>query len=313
MRRSPTSGAIPRSGRRSPRRSTAARCRPKGAAAAGRGSASGASPLGGRGTRRRGRVERRAIPDAVVMRRLTNVEYNNTVRDLTAIDLDPAREFPADGAAGEGFTNVSDALVMSPAMLDKYLAAAKGIAAHAVLLPDGIRFSEKTTRPDWTDEILSEIKRVYRRYTEPGREHPGQAPGPRLGLQGGRAHPSGELSCRDDRLPRQRTGKEDPRGLAAENHLSAKYLRTLWQMLDGPRPSPVCSNRVRELWRSARPADVPRTGRRDSPVARCTDEVPERRPLQALARDGEPARGVAGVPDQADTPRRASEESSSAW
>ena len=107
-------------------------------------------------------------PGPVVTRRLTNVEYNNTVRDLTAIDLEPAREFPADGAAGEGFTNVSDALVMSPAMLDKYLAAAKGIAAHAVLLPDGIRFSAKTTRPDWTDEILSEIKQVYQRYTHPG-------------------------------------------------------------------------------------------------------------------------------------------------
>ena len=106
-------------------------------------------------------------PGRVVMRRLNNVEYNNTVRDLTGIDLRPAREFPADGAAGEGFTNVSDALVMSPAMLDKYLAAAKSIAAHAVLLPDGLRFSEKTTRPDWSEEILSEIRRIYRFYTDP--------------------------------------------------------------------------------------------------------------------------------------------------
>ena len=102
------------------------------------------------------------------MRRLTNVEYNNTVRDLTGVDLRPAREFPADGAAGEGFTNVGDALVMSPSMLDKYLAAAKGIAAHAVLLPDGFRFSEKTTRPDWSEEILTEIRQIYRVYTDPG-------------------------------------------------------------------------------------------------------------------------------------------------
>ena len=44
-----------------------------------------------------------------MIRRLTNVEFNNSVSDLTGIKLEPAREFPADAAAGEGFTNVSDA------------------------------------------------------------------------------------------------------------------------------------------------------------------------------------------------------------
>ena len=82
-------------------------------------------------------------PGSVVLRRLSNVEYDNTVRDLTGVDLRPAREFPVDGAAGEGFTNVGEALAMSPSMLDKYVAAAKAIASHAVLLPDGFRFSEK--------------------------------------------------------------------------------------------------------------------------------------------------------------------------
>ena len=53
-------------------------------------------------------------PGRVVVRRLSNAEYNNTVRDLTGFDLEPARDFPADGAAGEGFTNAGDALVMSP-------------------------------------------------------------------------------------------------------------------------------------------------------------------------------------------------------
>ncbi len=40
----------------------------------------------------------------VVLRRLSNAEYTYTVRDLTGVaSLDPAREFPTDGAAGEGF------------------------------------------------------------------------------------------------------------------------------------------------------------------------------------------------------------------
>ena len=56
-------------------------------------------------------------PGRVVLRRLSNDEYNYTVRDLTGVNsLDPTREFPVDGAAGEGFTNSGDAQGMSPAL-----------------------------------------------------------------------------------------------------------------------------------------------------------------------------------------------------
>ena len=40
-------------------------------------------------------------PGVVPIRRLSNAEYNYTVRDLTGVDIRPAREFPVDGAAGE--------------------------------------------------------------------------------------------------------------------------------------------------------------------------------------------------------------------
>ena len=49
-------------------------------------------------------------PGHVPLRRLSNAEYDYTIRDLTGVDLRPAREFPADGAAGEGFTNAAEAL-----------------------------------------------------------------------------------------------------------------------------------------------------------------------------------------------------------
>ena len=101
-----------------------------------------------------------------MLRRLSNVEYANTIRDLTGVNLDPAREFPQDGAAGEGFTNTGDALVMSPSLLTKYFDAAKGVAAHAVLLPDGFRFSRTATRRDWTDEIVADIRRLYDRHAD---------------------------------------------------------------------------------------------------------------------------------------------------
>jgi hypothetical protein len=97
-------------------------------------------------------------PGPVVLRRLSNAEYTYTLRDLTGLDsLEPAREFPVDGAAGEGFTNTGQALVMSPALITKYFDAAKAVTSHAVLLPDGIRFSSKTTRRDWTEEIVGQI------------------------------------------------------------------------------------------------------------------------------------------------------------
>ncbi len=108
-------------------------------------------------------------PGPVVLRRLSNAEYTWTIRDLTGIEsLDPAKEFPADSASGEGFMNVGNSLVMSPSLVTKYLDAAKEIAGHAVLLPDGIRFSPKSTGRDWTEELLAEIRGTYRQFTDNG-------------------------------------------------------------------------------------------------------------------------------------------------
>ena len=67
----------------------------------------------------------------VVVHRLNRYEYNNTIRDLTGIDLKPADKFPAAGGGGEGFDNNSEVMSMSPAMFEKYLEAARDISYHA--------------------------------------------------------------------------------------------------------------------------------------------------------------------------------------
>src|SRR5262245_55764350 len=111
-------------------------------------------------------------PGHVPLRRLSNAEYNYTVRDLTGVDLQPAREFPTDGAAGEGFANAAEALGdISPALFTKYLNSAKEIADHAVLLPDGFRFSMSKTRRDWTDEGVERLRAFYHRFTPDGDLH----------------------------------------------------------------------------------------------------------------------------------------------
>jgi hypothetical protein len=156
-------------------------------------------------------------PGRVVLRRLSNVELDRTVRDLTGVDLRPTREFPEDAAAGEGFTNSGEALVMSPALFSKYLDAARDIAAHAVLLPDGLRFSAATTREDWTNEILAELREIYGRYT----------------VEEGRLPLERYLHVLLSTLPQ---GEAEIQGLADQHGLSARYLQTLWELLAGEQP-----------------------------------------------------------------------------
>ena len=65
-------------------------------------------------------------PGRVPARRLSNAEYDHTIRDLTGFDLRPAREFPVDPANEAGFDNSAESLAMSPALVKKYLEAARG-------------------------------------------------------------------------------------------------------------------------------------------------------------------------------------------
>jgi hypothetical protein len=80
-------------------------------------------------------------PGPVSARRLSNAEYNYTVRDLTGVDLRPAREFPIDPANQAGFDNSGESLAISPALMAKYLDAARRIADHLVLKPEGFVFA----------------------------------------------------------------------------------------------------------------------------------------------------------------------------
>ena len=80
-------------------------------------------------------------PGIVLTRRLSNAEYDYTIRDLTGIDMKVAREFPVDPANQAGFANSGESLTMSPVLLNKYLKAAREVADHAVLKPDGIDFA----------------------------------------------------------------------------------------------------------------------------------------------------------------------------
>jgi hypothetical protein len=80
-------------------------------------------------------------PGIVLARRLSNAEYDHTIRDLTGMDLRPTREFPVDPANEAGFDNSGESLAMSPALVKKYLTAAQFVADHIVFQPDGFTFA----------------------------------------------------------------------------------------------------------------------------------------------------------------------------
>ena len=197
-------------------------------------------------------IERAGDPGQVTLRRLSNAEYTYTLRDLTGLDsLVPAREFPVDGAAGEGFTNTGQALVMSPSLLTKYLDAAKSVATHLVLLPDGIRFSTNTTRRDWTNETLARIRELYAEFSS-------AAGGDKVNLQGiaFSTNEGGRLPLEkylEAAIASREAGKNVDQ-IAKERHLSAKYLGILLTLLNSAEPSPLLEN-LRKIWKTSKTGD----------------------------------------------------------
>ena len=64
--------------------------------------------------------------------RLNRVEYANAVRDLLALNVDVEALLPADDIDRHGFDNMADVLTVSPALMERYLSAARKTARLAV-------------------------------------------------------------------------------------------------------------------------------------------------------------------------------------
>lgn len=117
-------------------------------------------------TLRKEEAERNAgDPGVVLARRLSNAEYNNTIRDLIGFDIRPTREFPVDPANVAGFDNSGESLSMSPGLLNKYLEAAREVAEHLVLKPDGLAFAPHPVMTD-TDRDKYAVNRIIDFYKQ---------------------------------------------------------------------------------------------------------------------------------------------------
>ena len=157
---------------------------------------------------RRHEAERNAgDPGPVLARRLSNAEYDYTIRDLTDVDIRPTKEFPVDPANEAGFDNSGESLTMSPALVKKYLEAARRVAEHVVLKPSGFGSRRIRRSPRRTgDKVLREAHREFL-----------SAAADRLCRLF-----SGCVAFQESRRTRQ-TGR-NPGSLRRGNRISAKYL-----------------------------------------------------------------------------------------
>ena len=77
----------------------------------------------------------RPDPGRKLVHRLNRAEYANAVRDLLALEIDPAALLPPDDSA-YGFDNVADVLSISPVLLERYISAAGQVSALAIGDPE---------------------------------------------------------------------------------------------------------------------------------------------------------------------------------
>ena len=171
-------------------------------------------------------------PGTVLAHRLSNAEYNYTIRDLTGVDIRPAREFPVDPGNPAGFDNSGESLTMSPALLNKYLQAAREVADHLVLKPDGIAFAPHPVLVE-TDRDKYCINRILDFYHRQDTDYADYF----LGAWRYRFRAA---------LGKPRAGLAD---FAAEGKLSPKYLATVWQFLNAQTDDVGPAAKLRAMWR----------------------------------------------------------------
>jgi hypothetical protein len=155
-------------------------------------------------------------PGVVLARRLSNAEYDYSIADLTGVDVRPTREFPVDPANEAGFDNSGESLGMSPALLKKYLEAARRVTEFLVLTPHGLEFAPHPVVAD-TDRDRYSVNRIIAFY---GRQETDYA---RYFQVAWRWKHRAALGQRGTLA-----------SVAAEAKVSPRYLATIWKTLEAP-------------------------------------------------------------------------------
>jgi hypothetical protein len=192
-------------------------------------------------------------PGRVPARRLSNAEYNYTIRDLTGVDLRPAREFPIDPANQAGFDNSGESLTISPALMSKYLYAARRVADHLMLKPEGFTFATHPMLVE-TDREKYPIQRIVAFYDRQPTDFADYFQAAwRYKHRAAFGQPAATLTSS-----------------AAQSKVSARYLAMVWQALEQTKEEVGPLAKLQTMWRqlpvpkppaaTGNPPDVARRG-----------------------------------------------------
>jgi len=171
-------------------------------------------------------------PGIVLARRLSNSEYDYSIRDLTGVDIKPTREFPQDPSDMAGFDNSGESLVMSPALLNKYLGAAREVASHLFLKPEGFAFAPYPMRVE-TDRDKYCVMQIISFYHEQDLDYADYF------QAAWRFKHRAELGLPEATLA----------DFAASGKMSPKYLATIWATLEGRKEKVGPLAKLQGMWR----------------------------------------------------------------
>jgi mono/diheme cytochrome c family protein len=187
-------------------------------------------------------------PGIVLARRLSNSEYDYTIRDLTGVDIKPTREFPVDPSNMAGFDNSGESLVMSPSLLTKYLAAARDVASHLYLKPDGFSFAQYPMMVE-TDRDKFCVLQIINFYQQQDIDYSDYFQAAwRFKNRAALGRPNAQLA-----------------DFAAEGKVSAKYLLTIWLALERTKEEVGPLVKLQSMWAAlpkpdANQTDIARAG-----------------------------------------------------
>ena len=196
---------------------------------------------------------------------------------MTGVDIRPTKEFPVDPANQAGFDNSGESLAMSPALVAKYLDAARLVGQHILFLPGGFTFAPYpvVTDQDRDKYAVNRIVDFYKRQPLDYADY---------------FHAAWRY--------RHRAALRRPEMTLADAARSAKvsatYLNRVWAMLGAPgeEVGPLAALQAR--WRNLPPpADHQEPSGLRVGVERMRDLIAGLRPRVAMSFDNLPARGIA--------------------
>lgn len=196
-------------------------------------------------------------PGPVTLRRLTNAEYDYTIRDLTGVDFKLGSEFLPDGGGGEGFSNIGDVLFTNPTQLEKYLTAARKIADHATILPGtGVEFQEQRVGMRGYDQVKGQAQQALYVWYQ-------KMSGPYLPKDGEDFREAEYMLACWKWKHKELTGAQSLDQLAKDAKLSPAFLANWWKMLHNDKIKSRYLDLTRNAWHNlpgpdaAKPKEVP--------------------------------------------------------